>query len=258
MYNNLHAYIHLDWDGYANDENSYLKNLYKIVEVSYIHHTQVFYSKKNVREFVDACNDLDTNFTQSVGNQLGELLLNATAISDDHILYKIKIDHTVVTVEEAEGYYISGVSINQKISMISLSLEMGYQTFLYVKSVNNFGKQDMLVVNSKYDLASWIFQNGPARNFNLSPKHGKDGISSWYKGSKLLCSEEEAQALLNKSIADFNRFSNRLFCYDDNHNTFIEFFYEGNNPQLKWHGFHLDLALWKTRVPSSIRDYFGK
>lgn len=76
----------------------------------------------------------------------------------------------------------------------------------------------------------------------------------------LLCNRAEAQRLLNTAIADFNsrRGQEKLFNFDAGHNTFVEFYYEGDNPQKQWHAFHIKSEDWEERVPSKVRRFYNQ
>ncbi len=107
------------------------------------------------------------------------------------------------------------------------------------------------------DIIKWIVNNSHNRSFHISPKHGENGVGNWRGESVLLCNQTQASHLLQTAIPDCTEKENRLFNWDDTHETFIEFFFEGENPQMQWHGFHLKSEDWK-RVPNSVRKFFGK
>jgi hypothetical protein len=87
-------------------------------------------------------------------------------------------------------------------------------------------------------------QNRFPRHFNLNPKHGENGVGNWTKESKLLCSRQEAQILLNSAIA--SPIVNELYNYDQTRKHFIVFKNEGFTPEIngvlqqQYHGYYPD------------------
>lgn len=103
-------------------------------------------------------------------------------------------------------------------------------------------------------LSDWFSKNRkPARKFHLSPKHGENGKGAHleHKGdhvSVLLCSRENAAKLLDKAIG-IDAESRTLYFYDVDNGKYIEFKHEGGNV---YHGFHLDDADVKKRIPDEV------
>ena len=64
--------------------------------------------------------------------------------------------------------------------------------------------------------------------------------------------------MLESAIPDFRLKDERLLNFDEENNTYIEFFYEGNTPQKQWHGFHVKEEMWDMRIPETVRKYYGK
>lgn len=96
---------------------------------------------------------------------------------------------------------------------------------------------------------------GRGRTYHYSPKHGENGVGGWDKASKLLCSGEHAQALLDIALQRKDDIRD-AWQWDPDHNRLIHFYYEGDNPQHQWHAFHIfdkDLPT----VPNEIKKFFG-
>ena len=103
---------------------------------------------------------------------------------------------------------------------------------------------DMTIDVRKLDekaIAEWYAGNRrPTRKFEANPKHGQDGVgahphSKGNKVSKLECSPEEAQQLLNSAVGKAKDKS--LYNYDSHKKKYIEFKYSGNDNT--YHGYHL-------------------
>lgn len=108
-------------------------------------------------------------------------------------------------------------------------------------------------------IAVWFENNRhPFRRFNLNPKHGENGRGAHRanKGDKvslLMCTQEEATALLHKAIGKGTD-SRTLYFFDKNKCQYIEFKQERDNI---YHAFHLD-AVDESRIPKIIIDKINK
>jgi hypothetical protein len=173
------------------------------------------------------------------------------------IFFDICFSDKNTSLNYVDDTVISIISPHLNNALISIS-KNDYKPLLSIKSDTEFETVSFVVINRADDLLKWIQESSRARNFNLSNKHGENGTGHWPGESPLLCSKAEAQQLLNSAIPDFPEKEKQLFNFDDNHQAFIEFFCEGDNPQNQWHGFHTTEDDWAKRIPSSIRKYFGK
>ena len=257
MYQDLHFYVDFDWGLYAEDSKNYLPEIYRIVELAYQHKATVLYSGQQIQEFIQNCDDLDDNFLESHGNKLSVVLQNAVKQSNHRYFFEICFSEENTSLHHVSDPAISIIGTYSKNALISISKHQ-YQPLLAIKSVEEFEVVSFKVLNEPNDLLKWVQENSNSRTFNLSPKHGENGRGQWNGESPLLCSALDAQFLLNTAIPDFNEKDKRLFNFDENHQTFIEFFYEGDNPQNQWHGFHVNSNDWGKRIPSRIKKYFDK
>ena len=256
MYQDLHFYVDFDWEHYSNQPNNYLQNLHRIVQLAYQHKATVFYSQEKVEEFIEF-DSLDENFSQSKANMLQIILENAKAKRNQgNYCFQICFSHQQTSLFHINNITTSIIDDYLNNALISLSNHPSCK-LLMVKSDDVFKVVNFELINDEKKLINWI-QSKSKRAFNLSNKHGENGKGNWQGESVLLCNKIDAQTLLDSAIPDFSEKENRLFNFDPNHQTFIEFFYEGDNPQKQWHGFHITKNLWKDRVPQSIREYFGK
>lgn len=257
MYSDICFYLDFSWENYVEDENNYIRNLHNLTRIAYLHKTQVYYSNEQLSNFTSQCKTLDANFIKSVGNQLDILLRNATPLSSGSGLY-FTVHYNGIgsyILHEARPI-LSILQSSKKNAVISIGYDEGTVEYLRIIDNNNFDRTTVNFNKTTKTIIHSILMYGPERNFNLSDKHGENGIGEWPGESKLLCSRSKAQILLNSSIADLGQ-KIRLFNFDEDNDTFIEFFYEGANPQNQWHAFHLDVSLWN-RVPNQIRKHFNR
>jgi hypothetical protein len=255
MYQDLHFYVDFDWDKYISDSNNYLYQLYEVVQLAYQHKATVFYSEQQIQEFITNCNNLDEGFSISHGNRLEVLLKNAIKQTNRRYLFEICFSGKNTSLHYINNAAISIICSHSKNALISVS-NNNYELLLSISSANDFEKVKFGIVNNTENLLKWIRDNSNERIFNLSKKHGENGLGNWLGESPLLCSEHEAQQLLITAIPDFSKKEKQLFNFDQIHHTFIEFFHEGDNPQNQWHGFHIERVEWESRIPKSIRKYF--
>jgi hypothetical protein len=252
MHQDLHFYIDLDWEKHI-DEPNYLKNIFSLINLAYLHKVNVYYSKHQRIDFVKNCIDLDENYVVSVGEKLDVMLENAKEIKEQKFVFEVCFSNEKTSLCHIPNMIISTIQNFQK--QVLLSSKFSNKTFLVVKSNTEFEKIEISYLTDLENIRSWIANNSSKRNFHISPKHGENGKDNWKGQSVLLCSKSEAILLLESAIPDFKEKENRLFNWDTEYHTFIEFFFEGDNPQKQWHGFHLEKKDWN-RVPSSIRHFF--
>ncbi len=257
MLQSLDIYIDFQWDDYANNPLNYFYSLNSVITLAYQHHLNVYYSPTQLDDFKNNCNDWEENFIVSKSNFIASILEDALPVNPSSYFFTVVFSELNTTIIPDVNPIINAFKKNTNNSLISIFENQGQKTLLKVNSANDFEKVIYTLVTTPQEILNWIWQNGEVRNFNLSPKHGENGIGHWTGESSLLCNRERAQELLNISIPDF-REKNRLFVFDERFNTFLEFFFEGDNPQKQWHGFHLEEKDWQQRVPKSIRTFYGK
>ena len=142
----------------------------------------------------------------------------------------------------------------------ALNIQVGEITVHIIEN-NSTHSIDISNVKDIEEIKEWFAENRlPKRKFHLIPKHGENGRGSWNTSrgndvSLLMCSKEEAQELLNRAIVyqeeeDEDNILKKLYNYDVTHNMFIKFFNE-NEPQNQYHGFHLPLD--SHEIPNSIK-----
>jgi len=257
MFQNLHFYIDLNWESFIDNPKDYLPKTFQVVELLYQHKATVYCSKQQIDNFRVICNE-DKNFIQSIGNKLELILKNAKHIDSNFYFFEICFAKENSCLKYINNVAISSITSHTKLALISISEKEQNKILLNVKSDKEFEKFEFHVLNNKKDIANWIVSNSNERFFHKSDKHGENGKGNWPNESVLLCNKEQAQELLFIAIPNFIEKGKRLFAFDESHQTFIEFYYEGDNPQNQWHGFHVKESEWDIRVPLSIRKYFDK
>ncbi len=256
MYEDLHFYLDLNWEHYVSNPSTYLKQIYQLVQFAYLHKATVFYNQSQVDDFNKNCTDLDTNFIQSNGNLLSLILDDAIVKNTHSFFFDVNFAQENTFLTPLKNIAISSITPHPKLSLISLYEKEETKTILNVRSNFEFEKIQINSCGEIKSLIEWIIANIPKRKFNLSAKHGENGAGHWKGESPLLCSFIDAQNFLDNAIPDFNKSAKQLYNFDDRHKTFIEFYYEGDNPQRQWHGFHIKKEEWENRIPKSIRNYF--
>lgn len=254
MHQDLHFYIDLDWRRHIEMPQNYLKEVIRLVDFVYQHQAKVYYSHTQLLDFTKNCGDLEENFVVSFGSKLEMIVNKSTALKEQNYVFEVCFAQGNTSLNHIDNPVLSSLLTHSK--QIILSSSLSINSLLLVKSNSEFKQISLGYVNDIKGIREWIITNSAPRNFNLSPKHGENGTGNWKGESVLLCDESTAQEFLQTAIADYYM-KNRLFNWDENYNTFIEFFFEGGNPQNQWHGFHLEKIDWK-RVPVSIQKFFSK
>jgi hypothetical protein len=258
MYSDFHFYIDFNWeDGIDKTPDIYLNNLYHLVELAYQHKVTVFYSIQRLNEFRSIIeDDLDENFSESIGNKLDVILGNAKGKGKDNTAYAFQVCFAAknTSICHINNLLLSVIEQHNKIAIISCSNTLDY--FLQINSNSEYCKIECININAVSDIINWI-SGIERRTFNVHLKHGENGKGNQLNASSLLCSKEKAQILLESAIPCFLEREKNLYSFDQEHNTFIMFYFEGNNPQKQWHGFHLDADKWQD-IPNFVRRYFGK
>ena len=259
MNSSLQCYIEFDWQVYVEIGHDYFKKLYSLVNLAKMHDCKLFYSKNQLKEFVTECRDLDENFSKSVGNSIEIIVENIISKKiNESLFFRIEYNKESSYIELVDLNILNILDEEESIKVIiNLSREDSLDRYLKVNDTKT-DLVDVKFIKSTESLVNFFSKEFEKRNFNLSPKHGENGIGHWNGESSLLCNKQQAQVLLDKSIGDFAVKKRRLFYFDENHNCYIEFFYEGENPQKQWHGFHITENLWNQRVPNEVKKFFNK
>lgn len=252
MYQDLHFYILLDPGEYAVNGRSYLEELDVLVKYARAHHARLFYFKEPVDYIKQHDPDFDKDHITSNANMLDVLLNDAVPVKNRPHLFNIHYHGNGSYLQPVEP---SGIGAHDRISILHKTRHPYTE---YVLQLLQHTHPTLIHLNfhsTHLDLMGWIVGFFP-RNFNLSDKHGENGKGNWPHESVLLCSASDAQSLLNTAVPS-TRFKERLYNFDTIRQKFIELYYEGDNPQQQWHGFHVAEKDLK-RVPDDIRRHFKR
>ena len=203
MYQDLHFYIDLNWEKFIEDPKDYLQKLYKLVNFVYQHKATVFYSKEQIEEIKNTHEDLDKNFSQSLGNLLDLILENAKPKKRNIYPFEIVFSEKNTEFLYNENKAINVIDSYSKITLLSISETQVFKKLVFVKSNDEFGVLEFKVLNTLDSILKWVVENTDKREFNLSDKHGENGKGNWAGASPLLCNKSNAQILLNTAIPDF-------------------------------------------------------
>jgi hypothetical protein len=255
MYSGFHFYIDLNWeDAIDKTFDIFLQEMYQLVECAYQHKATVYYSEKQLCDLISILDNLDNNFSTSYWNQLDVIIENAIKTTQDSYAFEICFAQGNTSIRHIDTI-LSSVNLHDKIAIISFSNRL--ECFLSIKSDTDFCKIECKNLSNKNDIVVWI-STQHIRTFNLNPKHGENGQGNRPNASVLLCSQQQAQLLLESAAPCFLETDKRLYNFDNNYNTFVIFYFEGSNPQNQWHGFHVNTHEWDKEIPHYMRKYFGK
>lgn len=252
MYQDLHFYILLDPKQYAENGKAYLNELSVLVKYARAHHARLFYFKEQIDKIKQADPDFDKGHIMSMANMLDVLLRDAIPAKKQPHLFNIHYHEDGSYLQPVEP---SGINAHPHISVLHKKQHPYTEHVLRLTQTAPPALIHLNFHSSHINMMNWIVGLFP-RNFNLSDKHGENGKGNWPHESVLLCSASDAQSLLNTAVPS-TKFKDKLYNFDTAHQKFIELYYEGDNPQHQWHGFHVaekDIR----RVPDDIRKYFSK
>ncbi|MET4108336.1 hypothetical protein [Hymenobacter sp. UYP22] len=272
--------IHLDGSEWIADEktllNSNIIGLLKAIKaLEYIPDSIIHYSGEGIRELFEHLTLLDSLNDYAMSNpifwirqllyDLGGNNWNDKSLQPSQISYYLQINrgsNTPININNSTVAEIAEyIYLNKKAALVNLlSSEYNTEVPIHVNRSRDITMPEMSMIKihcfaDSKGLVNHINLNRIPRIFNLSPKHGQNGKGaiSNNKGvvSVLECSKEEAQSLLSFAIG--RRDKNELYSFDSEHDKFIVFKFEGNNPQNQHHGYHpADQSI----IPIEIREYW--
>lgn len=257
MFSDQHFYIDLNWETFLESPETYVQNAYLIVDLIYHHKANVYFNNDQISQFKEI-SSADINYMHSIGNKLQLLLENALKVDSSYFPFEVVFANTQSCLNPVVNSTISSMDSRDKMVLISFSENEQTKTLLNIRSNTEFFKIDFEIINNSSSIINWIVRNSRERVFNTSDKHGENGIGNWINESVLLCDKQKAQGFLNLAIPELRKKENHLYFFDEDEDTYLEFYYEGDNPQNQWHGFHITHEEWEQRIPSSIRKYFRK
>jgi hypothetical protein len=259
-------YIHsdvLELDNFS-DQNfkKFIQQINPILEIGKHLKANVYYCKSEIQGLNSVFSDFEDAYIKNQKNILEEILKDFKPNIESNNFFKIHYSNENTSLEPVKFPFLNSKFENKKLVVFSLINEEEHN-LLMVKSNDDFEKVKLNSFNNPRNIWKFINKNLPDRVYNFSPKHGNNNIKAISPNSEnvsqLLCSDDAAQELLNNSIFDLRE---RSWCYnfDENFQTFIIFPCEGENPQNKYHAFHIDKDIdkWRKEIPNSILKYFNK
>lgn len=259
-------YIHSDilkLDNFSNENvKNFIKQINPVLEIGRKLQASVYYSFEDNEELKKYFSEPDFNkdFSKSQANKLDLLLENFIQNKEVNNFFKIHFSQENRSLEHIKLPFLNSKFENKNIIIVSLKNDEKC-TLLMVKSNNDFEKVKINSFNNSNNIWEFINKKLGKRKYNFSSKHGNEANKAISPNSQivsqLLCNDEKAQELLNNAIFDLRE---RNWCYnfDEDFQTFIVFPCEGDNPQNKFHAFHIDKDKWREEIPNSILKHFDK
>ncbi|TDO72832.1 hypothetical protein EV143_107138 [Flavobacterium chryseum] len=242
--------------------DAFIKSVNPILNVGRKLKAKIYYSNYNIKSLVEYFDEPSFNkdFTKSQANKLELLLKNCIKTSEANNFFRVHFAGRETSLEFLEIPFINP-SDKDKIVIFNLSQNLPKQSVLFVKSNDEFERIEINSFCEVHEIWKFVNNNLPIREYNFSSKHGNSTTRAiapnTEDASQLLCTDEEANSLLKTAIFDLRE---RNWCYnfDEDKQTFIIFPCEGDNPQNKFHAFHIDKDKWREEIPKSILKHFNK
>jgi hypothetical protein len=225
------------------DINNFFSNLDVALECIEIENYKGFYDVDNIKAFLSNYDILDDYYPVSPRKKLQQSLkswynwkLKRESISTDE--YKIQQYPNNKDNSFGEIHARKTKEPNNKYLIVSHDSMCFKNQMVDVEQISNASIEQIECRELKKELKKWFDSNRiPPRIYNVNQKHGENGIGEWSGASKLLCSHEDAGEMLSKAIGTSS--IDELYYYDQNHNTYIIFRYEGNIGTNQFHAYHL-------------------
>ncbi len=261
-------YIHsdvLEVDNFLDiNIKNFIKQIKPILEIGRQLKAKVYYSfddNQGLKHYFEEP-DFDKNFSKSQANLLDLLLENFIHNKESNHFFNIHFSNENTSLQSVKLPFLNSKFENKNLVIFSMN-KVDQQNLLLIKSSDDFEKVNINSFNNPKKIWEFINKNSQKKIYNFSPKHGNRNTKAIspnnQNASQLLCTNDEAQELLNNSIFDLRE---RNWCYnfDENLQTFIVFPCEGVNPQNKYHAFHIDKNIdkWRKEIPNSILKHFNK
>jgi hypothetical protein len=242
--------------------NDFAKNMNSVFEVARQIKADVYYTLDSVVDLKDFFTDLDINFTKSQANRLDVLLKDFISFKEKHHFFKVHFAEEQTSLEPVNYGFLNAIDDHKAIRIVFTQNSRNKEQLLLVQASHDFYFCEINHFNQAKDIWEFINQHLPIRTYNFSSKHGNATTKaiapkSTEKASQLLCSDLEAQTLLNSAICDL-REKKFYYNFDEIHGTYILFPYEGETPQNQFHAYHITKEEWHKEIPNSIKKHFGK
>lgn len=249
-------FIHDDVFDIQNINKEFLSMFKSLTEIPRMLKANTFYNKEVFNTLLELYKEDDSYTFTSKKTILKNLVFEFQSKIKDCNLFTIIFNNEHSNIIHFNAPFINFNAVNNINIVLNTTINEDYK-FVLIKN----GIVELIEVkfsNSAEDIWKFINQNLQKRNYCFNPKHGNNSKKFIPNKneivSQLLCSDEDAQLLLDNAIFDL-RIKNFHFNFDFNHNTYIVFPYDGNIPQNTFHAYHLDKNKWN-EVPNSIQNYF--
>lgn len=246
----LRVYIHLSIEDYRRNGECYLRALHEVVKYAVMHDVELFYFEEQFAQVADEANG-DNSHATSVGDMLELIMQYATPAPPFPRLFRLYVDNDFPSMCELPT---TGITAHSNVSVICQNECPFTDHLLHVHD----SKVELIKLerhNSFKQLMNCITNAAP-RPFHITGKHGENGRGNWRGESVLECSCAQAQSLINEAVPSKIKQRN-LYNYDAERKLFVEFYYEGDNPQHLWHGFHVKREHENRQIPNDIKLFFA-
>lgn len=241
-------------------EHQKLKDFFKMLDAVQISGHGLFITEGLVNRLKNEYNmvQADEQYRKELGTDYGdviELLIgNARIIKGENNLYKL---HKYGKMSGKE-YFIDIPKNVAPIFLTHCDKSCYNGKFLEIDASNP--NEEVVKI---YDARFYPTLNEVLKSFNLgklwhfSPKHGLNGRGNFPGESVLYCNGTRAQEQLEISLPCRTAMAGRSWQYDMNHDRYIKFYEEGDNPLHQWHAFHIEPDDIFIQVPNLIQKFFG-
>jgi hypothetical protein len=266
MGGNFLFYVHSEVfnpDNFKDENfNTFSKSINAVFEVARQLKAKVFYKLDEVQELKPFFEDIDYKFTQSQGNRLDILLDDFIPFKDKYHFFKVHFAEEHTSLEPVNYGFLNAMDDHQAIKIVFTQNASNKENLLLVQASHDFYFCEIYHFNQAKDIWTFINKHLPIRTYSFSSKHGNATTKAiapkpTEKVSQLLCSDLEAQTLLNSAIFDL-REKKFYYNFDEINDTYILFPYEGETPQNQFHAFHITHEEWHKEIPASIKKYFKR
>jgi len=261
-----------NWAGNTPTTTELVNNIFQILDELKFHpDVDVYYNSSEL-------NKLEANLLDSINDYaLTNEIINIAALLNS--IYADDVIETNFIVENERYFYWNVNTITTTeitTSLIAAAAKCianeNNQTFLVSVGASEFLSRNIIpVITEKYNelpilrnlnpilstsMHTYITENRTQRVYDHNPKHGENGHNAHVGASKLYCSIAEAEGLLKYAIG--LRGLDELFYFDRDRKggMFLKYRYNGDQINISYHAFHIELNDEHEEVPIEIRRKF--
>ncbi|NBB30249.1 hypothetical protein [Cellulophaga sp. BC115SP] len=245
---------------------AYKRATYSILEVARQLKADIYFASEDLERLAEKFAEISgmegfDEYIQSPQDYLEILFRDAIPHTSRSLYFEIVFNEKQSSLAFYSGSKCLHCETDANHVVISRNLS-GEDNLLKIDSENEFEKVKINYFHSNDLLWKFINSMLPKRIYHFSSKHGNiqrvaNSPKKSEQASRLKCSDEEAQNLLDNAIFDL-RETPWCYIFDDTVDTYLVFPFEGDNPQNQYHAFHLEDEKQWNKVPKSIREFFKK